>query len=139
MNVTVKYARRRRRNMQCPVFETQRNKTSGIVTTMSVLLMRCMIGVPTPTNGNTKVKQLPNCCSVTPWAYRRMQTGSVLVPSSDCMILEIQVNPMRFMSLFESVLIGYQARLKSCQWRLDPVLQWNIICDGIRKAHIAAR
>ena len=61
------------------------------------------------------------------------------LPSSDCMVFECHVNPIRFMSLFESVLIGYQASLKSCQWQLDPVLQRNIVCDGIRKTHSAAR
>ena len=62
-----------------------------------------------------------------------------LVPSSDCMGFEYHINPMRFMSSFKSVLIGYQASLKSCQWRPGPVLLWNIVCDGIRKTHIAAR
>ena len=55
------------------------------------------------------------------------------------MVFEYNVNPIRFMSLFKAVFIGYQASLKSCQWRLDPALQWNIVCDGIRKTPIAAR
>ena len=62
-----------------------------------------------------------------------------LVPSSDYMGFEYHVNPIRLMSLFKSVFIEYQASLKSCQRRPDPVLQWNIVCDGIRKTHIAAR
>lgn len=32
----------------------------------------------------------------------------------------------------------YQASLKFCQWQLDLVLQWNMVFDSIRKAHIAA-
>ena len=66
-------------------------------------------------------------------------TQWLLLPSSDRMVFEHHVSPMRFVSLFGAVLIGYQARLKSCQWRLDPVLQWIIVCDGIRKTHVAAR
>ena len=50
----------------------------------------------------------PNLCRV--WVALWM-----IPPSSNCMVFEYHVNPMSFMSLFESVLIGYQARLKSCQ------------------------
>ena len=40
------------------------------------------------------------------------------VPSSDCIISEYHLHPMRFISLFKSVSIRYQASLKSCQWRV---------------------